>query len=360
MPVLASCGDNDSDKKDSATEPTPDPNVQIQPATPPPPAEIYVLDFADGKAEFLRLDTGSPGTDIDSEMAIVTVDGASALRLSAPNGNSIRLGINVDGLLGNMVSNVRTVVFEVYAEYPSGNFSAVSGRVSAMSGDMTPFADSTWQVYLATKNPNPATLQFMMDEGFSAEGPNLIEFSWTTNGPADRGETPAVLFIKSITFFDEENIAISLNTDAEWAAPDGFGAIVILGGWELPNPPPVGNPGAWQYWLTPGTDNDDRDYMPWEVLAASFGITFVMDEPDINGFEFVFFGEFQPGDGWDWTQVKIAKYWEEGTLTVMWDDIGFNAFDINEEAGQAKIAIGNWNEVHVTSVYLLYDADAVP
>jgi len=360
MAALAACGSNN--EKNSTTPPT-TPEEPSAPPTPPPtpspatPAAIYVLDFADGKSEFLKLDTGSPGTDIDSEMAIVPIDGANALRLSAPNGGATRLGINVDGLLGDKVSDVRMIAVEVYAEYPDGNFSAVSGKISAMSEDLTPFADTGWQIYLDTRNPNSAMLQFKMDEGFSADGPNLIEFSCTTNGPADRGETPAIIYIKSITFYNESNEAMSINTDAGWAAPAGFGAIVILGGWPLPNPPPLGNPGGWQTWLTPGTDNDPSDYMPWQVLAASFGITFVMDQPD--SFEFVFMGEFQPGDGWNWTQVVIADYWEDGTLTVMWEDIGFEAFKINEEDSQAKIAMGNWNSTPVTSVYLLYDADAV-
>ena len=352
LTMVAACGDT------PATAPQPTPEAQETPAPEPPQQAIYVLDFSDGKADFLALDTGSPDTDIDSGMAIVSLDGANALRLTAPNGRAIRLGINVDGLLGDKVSDVRMIAFEVYAEYPDGNFSAVSGKISAMSGDMNPFADTIWQIYLASRNPNPVRLEFMMDDGFSSTEPNLIEFSCTTNGPADKGETAANIYIKSITFYDENNTAMQINTDAGFTAPDGFGAIVILGGWMLPNPPPIGNPGAWQYWLTPGTDDDDRDYMPWEVLAASFGITFVMDEPD--SFEFVFFGAFQPGDGWNWTQVNIANYWEDGTLTVMWDDIGFEAFKINEEDYAVKIAIGNWNDAPITSVYLLYDEDAVP
>jgi len=325
---------------------------------PPPPAAVYIIDFADGKKDFLMMNTGAPGTDKDSKMEVATVDGASALKMTAPNGGALRLGINVSGLLGAKAADVKTVVFDVYAEYPDGNFSAVSGRITAMSGELSSFADSTWQIYLASRNPNQATLE--LDESFAA-GANLIEFSCTTNGPAERGETPAVIYIKSIAFYDAANSGLKVDTAAGWAAPDGYGDDVLLGGWELPLPPPDGNPGGWQTWMTPGSDNYEGEEMPWQVLAASYGIVFEMAE-DPESFGLVVFGKNI--NGWsspNWS-TNYAEYWEDGKLTVMWEDYGEDPSLINddeEESSQAKIAMGNWNEVEITKVYLLYDADAV-
>jgi len=354
LTVLTACGDTGSEKPDS------NPGGQETPPPPPPPPPsppaVYTVDFSDGKSGFLMMNTGTPGTDPDSRMEIGNADGASALKMTAPNGGTLRLGINVDGLLGDRVTDVRMVVIEVYAEYPGGNFSAVSGRVAAMSGDMSAIADSAWQVYLSTRNPNTAMLEISADSGFSAAGPNLIEFSCTTNGPADRGETPAVICIKSIAFYDAGNTAIKVNTDAGWAAPEGYGEPVDLGGWSLPYPTLTGRPGDWEYWLTPGTDNIEEEYMPWEVLAASYGIVIVVDEAP-ESFEFVFFGGF---NGWGWTQVPVADYWADGEITIMWEDIGFDPTLVTEDDTAVKLAMGNWSEVSVSDVYLLYDADAVP
>jgi len=347
---VAACGGGE---RDSQQDPPDDEGQETGTPAPVQPAVNYAVDFSDGKTGFLMMNTGAPGTDPDSKLEVGTVDGVNALKLTAPGGKALRLGINLDGLLGSRISDVKTVVLDLYAQYPDGNFHAVSGRISFMSGDTNPFDETNWQIYLATRNPT----QYIIDIDGSAfsSGANILEISCTTNGPADKGETPAVIVIKSIAFFDSDNLAIEVNTDAGWAAPDGYGDFVILGGWVLPNPPPHGDPGGWQTWFTPGTDNDPADYMPWEVLAASFGIVFEMDQPD--SFEFVYFGAF---NSWSWTQNNVSEYWDNGTLTIMWEDIGFNPALITEEENQAKIAMGNWGEVDVTYIYLLYDEDAMP
>jgi hypothetical protein len=119
----------------------------------------------------------------------------------------------------------------------------------------------------------------------------------------------------------------------------------------LPYPPPQGESGGWQTWFTPGTDDDDDDHMPWEVLASSVGIVFEMEQPD--SFEIVYFGEF---NNWNWssaTQHQVSQYWEDGLLTVIWSDIGFDPRSVTEEDNLAKIAMGNWNGAVITGVYLI-------
>jgi len=346
--VLAACDKNGNDDGDPVDGPGD--------GDPPKAPTVYALDFADGKTDFLMLNTGTPGTDKDSKMEIGTVDGANALKLTAPNGGSLRLGINVDGLLGERAKDVKTIVFDIYAEYPDGNFSVVSGMIAAMSGELSSFADTSWQVYLESRNPNTATLTFGADEAFGA-GANLIEFSCTKNGPADRDETPAVIVIKSIMFYDGSDTAVSVNTSAGWAAPDGYGDSIFLGGWLLPYPPDMGRAGDWQTWHTPGVDNIDDDHMPWEVLAASFGIEIEMDEPE--SFGLVIFGAF---NGWssDHWGSNFADKWADGKLTIMWEDYGFDPTLVTEESSQVKISMANWDaEIHIEQAYLLYDADAV-
>ena len=353
LPVVAACGDNNGP---TATDPTPEvpddtPTILPMPITP---TETFVLNFADGKTDFLALNTGTPGTDRDSEMSLVDLDGAKALKLTAPNGRTIRLGIDVSGLLGDRVTDVKNIVFDIYAGYPDGNFSAVSGIITAMSGEAVPFADTNWQIYLETRNPNPTTLELGSDY-FDAAGPNILEFACITNGPANNGETPADIYIKSITFFDTTNNAIEINTGAGFKSPDGWGEFVVLGGFTLPVPPEQGRPGDWQTWHTPGVDGNDDDHMPWEKLAASFGITFEMEnEPE--SFGLVVFGAFNGWSSPNWGN-NYAEYWEDGKLTIMWEDYGFDPSEVNEDNDGVKISFADWEEVGVSVAYLLVGED---
>jgi len=350
LSMLAACGSDTGDGEE------PPPVVQDTPApTPAPPPPVYVLDFADGKTGFLSMNVGAPMTDAESVLEVGSLDGSSVLKLTAPNGGNLRLGINVDGLLGNRAADIRTVVFDVYADYPDGNFSAVSGKVTAMSGDTVPFSETSWQIYLASRNPVQVAFE-IGEDGFSAAGPNLIEFACTTNGPATRGETPAVIIIKSISFFDASNTAISINTGAGWSAPEGYGEFVLLGGWLLTDHPNHGDPGTWQMWHTPGVDGNEDEHMPWQVVAASFGIVFEIEEKP-ESFSFVYHGGFS----WDWKQFDdLGDYWEDGKITIMWDDIGFDPNWVTENETAVKFYMGNWNAVPVGLIYLLYDEDAMP
>lgn len=357
LTTIAACGGNGgSDEPDPtpAAQETPTPTPQ---PTPSAPSAQYVLDFTDMRTDYMRMNRGTPGTDRDSDFAIVDLDGVKALSMMAPNGGSIRLGINVGGLLGNRVTDVRTIVFDIYAEYPDGNFSAVSGRITAMTVDTTTIGDTSWQIYLASRNPNQAILEFDDESGFSAEGPSLIEFSCTTNGPADRGETPAVIYLKSVVFYDKNNEAIEINTEAVFEAPEGYGEVIILGGWRLPYPPDLGNTGDWQTWHTPGVDNIDDEHMPWEILAASFGIAFEMEEKP-ESFGLVVFGMFNGWSSPNWGN-NYAENWDDGILTIMWEDYGFDPKEVNEDNDQVKISFGNWDGVDITLAYLLYDEDAI-
>jgi len=355
--ILTACADTPDDPAPpEQPQPTEAPAPPPPPPPPPPgPSETYEIDFSDGNIGFLMLNTTAFGADSNAQMQVDTLDGASALKLQTPGGGNLHLGINADGLLGDRVTDVRTVVMEVYAEYPSGNFSAVSGKISAFSNDTAEFASDIWTVYLASRNPNLAIFEFASDVGFDAAGPNMFEFSCLDNGPAKRGESPAIIWIKSIIFYDASNIAIAVNTDAGWAGPDGYGDAAPMMQFDLPYPPPHGDSGGWQEWRTPGTDDEPEDYLPWEVLAASVGIVFEMEQPD--SFEMLYFGAF---NGWNWTQTQVANMWEDGELTIMWSAIGFNPRTVTEEDNAAKIGFGNWNQFTITRAYLLVDGAALP
>jgi len=323
--------------------------------TPPPVDTIPPsVDFTDGNTAFMLVNTGALGTDPDSAMSVVDLEDGKALKLSSPSGTGIFLGINVDGLLGSKVTDVKSVVFEVYAEYPGGKFSPVRGEINAFSGDTVPFAESDWTIYLESRNPNRGVFEFSDGVGFESGKANIFEFTVLQNGPADRGEAPAIIYIKSIAFLDASGATISADTSAIWAGPAGYGEEALLAVLELPNPPPHGDPGGWQTWFTPGVDNVDSDYMPSRYVAASIGIVIEMEQPE--SFEFVYFGAF---NNWGWTQVDVIEYWADGALTIYWTDIGFDTRLVTEDDHAVKLAIGNWGEVPITNIYLMIDAAKV-
>lgn len=176
------------------------------------------MDFADGKTDFLLLNKGNPDTDTDAVMAVADLDGAKALCLTASNGNTLRVGINTTGLLGDRAADLRTVVLDVYAEYPDGNFKAVEGSLTAYDSAMNALADNVWTVYMATRNPNQAKLTLEADLPVS-----ILEFTRTIDGAYDNGDTPAVIYIKSMAFYDADNKAIPVDTSAGWTGPEGYG-----------------------------------------------------------------------------------------------------------------------------------------
>ena len=348
--LLAACDDTSP-----ATTPDQSPGSSTeQPPPPPPPPPvapnlIYAVDFSGGETGYIMLNTGAIGTDPDSIMEIVPLDGANALKLTAPNGENLRVGFNVDGLLGDRATDVKTVVFEVFAEYPDGSFSAVQGRTFAYRGTMDSPLHNNWTIYLASRNPNQATISFGANDGFVAGGPNVVELACLVNGPADRGETPAVIYIKSINFYDASNEGLAVDMKAGWRAPDGYGEAPKVLEHELPWPAPYGNPGGWQSWFSYETDDEEDPYLLWETLYNSIGFVFETEEPE--SFEIYYMGGF---NGWSWQQHRVPEYWEDGKITVMWDDVGFDPkAHISADSTSFKFGLGNWNQIKVTAAYLL-------
>ena len=335
----------------AACDASPPPPEDFNP-TPMPVDEIPAsIDFVDGNTGFLHVNTGAIGTDPDTKAEIDLLDNARALKIYSPSGLGMFVGINMDGLLGSRVTDVKSAAFEIYAEYPGGNFSPVRGQINALSGDIVPFAESDWTVYLESRNPNRGIFEFNDGEGFTAGAANILEFTVLVNGPAEKGEAPAIIYIKSIAFLDASGATIPADTGAGWAGPAGYGEEALLAILELPNPPPHGDPGGWQTWFTPGVDGFEEDYMPSDYVAASIGIVIEMEKPE--SFEFVYMGAF---NNWDWTQKDVVDFWADGALTIYWTDIGFDTRLVTEDDNAVKLAMGNWGEVPISNIYLMIDS----
>ena len=355
LPSLAACTGGTTPTDPTPSEPVDDPTVEVQ-------KTLYTVDFADGKTDFLMLDTGTLGNDPQCGMELKTFDGENVLALTAPNGGAVRVGINVSGLLGERAADVSTIVFDIYAEFPDGRFSAVGGKLRAMSGDLEPIAEDDWLIYIDTRNPGQAVLE-LGENGFSSAGANLVEFSLITNGPVTRGEAAAEIYIQGITFFDSSYTGLSVNTSAGWEAPAGYGDPTPVAIWDLPNPSPRFE-NDWNIYYTLGVDGRSEegvdDYLPWEIVNASYGIVLEMaDDPEPDGVTFVAFGAY---NSWAWGEGEdknAGRFWDDGKLTILWQFVGFNPKLITEDNDAVKLQIGNWSEVPITAIYLIYDEDSV-
>ena len=109
-------------------EPTPAP-------TPRPIADdtAYFVDWSNGNTEFLRLNPNARRVDPAGGFEIVNLDGENALKLTAPGGGAVHVGVSVESLLGSRAADVKHVVFEVYVETPDGQFFTNAGRVNAIN-----------------------------------------------------------------------------------------------------------------------------------------------------------------------------------------------------------------------------------
>jgi hypothetical protein len=211
--ALSACTSPSPTEAPSDTTPTETPSTPTENAS-----KSDLVDFSDGNTAFLLVNKGSPDTDADSSIDIVELDGANVLKLSAPNNGSFRMGVGVDGLLGQSVTNVKTIEFEVLTEN-ANEFFVASGAVTAISGDTVTDSNSWTSVMDDSLEFTPYSAVLSGDGLFTGSAANAVEFAVLSN----QGH-PAAIYIKSIKFIDSDNKPIPVDTSAGWTGPDTYGA----------------------------------------------------------------------------------------------------------------------------------------
>ena len=105
-------------------------------ASPVAGAVSSIIDFADGNFGFLGMDTTLGNADA-SELSIVDYNGGKALRVSpAAAGRVPYVSLNVEGLLGENLSRLAKITFDVGVELGTdGKFYAQSGKVYMVNGE---------------------------------------------------------------------------------------------------------------------------------------------------------------------------------------------------------------------------------
>ena len=186
-------------------------------------APVTVIDFEDGNMSFLGLDMTAGNADA-AGLSVVDYNGSKALKVDV-QGKVPYVALNLEGLLGENIVNVRKITFDVGVDLaPDGKFYAVSGNVLRYVGEENNKLSTAWSVYMKNKNPKTATVVIEDDEAFMAGVGNTIvltkEKDTYTEEPKFKDEKPLNVYFDNIQFFDAEGNALAVDTSAVWAAAD--------------------------------------------------------------------------------------------------------------------------------------------
>lgn len=222
---LAACSKK-AKETDADVSTTPEPKA-IATATPEPtqaPAEEFVgIDFEDGLLGFVQINT-SPGDADQSMISVVDYNGSKQLFVDAQSFKVPYVAFDVSSLVGDRITDVRSIEMDVTAVSADGVFRAVSGKIVAYSGETLKESKDDWAVYLESKNPNK--VEGTLDnesEYFVVGAKNYWALTKVTDNGKGKVDQPSDIYIDNIVIRDEQGKAIPVNTSVEFDKPDGFG-----------------------------------------------------------------------------------------------------------------------------------------
>jgi len=201
-------------KKDTKEPETkePEPVVEVKEAS---------IDFEDGLYGFVAVYTTPANADA-SELSIAEFNGSKALKVTNMNGKVSYVAIDISSLVGDKISDVKTITMEIGTEHPDGNFYAVSGKIYAYSGENRKETYDPWSVYIETKNPNTATAVLDEGEEFVPGFFNMIIVALETDNGVAKGAGNANFYIDNIRIMDAGGNVIKADSTVAFAEPPGF------------------------------------------------------------------------------------------------------------------------------------------
>ena len=185
----------------------------------------YYVSFEDGVYNFIGIDQIQPKCDA-ATLEIADLNGSKALKITTTQGGVPYVGIDASSLLGSNVSKLRKMTMDLTAEYPDGNFYSVSGKIYAYSGESLTKSIDDWSVYMEDKTTKQITATLDEGEEFVEGCKNIFLLSKETDNAQAAGQTPVVLYIDNIAFYDEAGNALPVDTTVSFDWPEGFGAPV--------------------------------------------------------------------------------------------------------------------------------------
>ncbi len=172
------------------------------------------IDFEDGLFGFMGVDTTKGNAD-ESVLSVEDFAGSKALKVTV-SGKVPYIVLDVEGLLGDKISTVRTIEMDMGLENPDGTFEACSGNIYVYSGAENVETYSGWSVYLDTKNPNKISAVLDTEAKYMAAG---LGNKVIITKEVDNGATLSNLYIDNIRFLDEAGAVIEANSSAVYVAP---------------------------------------------------------------------------------------------------------------------------------------------
>jgi len=183
-----------------------------------------VVNFDNDNLGFMRSFDASPDaahvTFSIAEVSPNGIEGKGAL-LTTDRDGTMYIAIDLSSLLGESVSDLRTVEADIAVVNDYTDFYAVSGEVSIIDAEGTSVADGVWSVYLREKNPNIMRLE--LQKPLSPKPYNMLILSKSVDNAVAAGLEQSSLFISALRFFDMEEQLLPVNTDEGFNAPEGFG-----------------------------------------------------------------------------------------------------------------------------------------
>ncbi|MDD6811605.1 MAG: hypothetical protein PUD93_07065 [Lachnospiraceae bacterium] len=173
------------------------------------------LDFEDGLFGFVGNDKAVNSASDDSLFSVEDYNGSKALKVT-PQGKMPYVGIQVDALLGDKASSLKSIELTIGTENPDGEFCATSGNIYALLGADNAKYNQGWSVYLEDANPKTISYTLPDDQSF-AEG-NSIIISLETDTGKDKGATQANMYLDNIVFKDASGNVLAADSSAEYVA----------------------------------------------------------------------------------------------------------------------------------------------
>ncbi len=190
--------------------------IGMYPAATAENAAPAVIDFEDGAFGFLGLSTAKGNADA-SVLSVEDFNGSKALKV-VPQGKVPYIALNLDGLLGDKLADVRAVSIDYAVDTAEdGKFYAISGVVYTTTGADNAEAKHDWSVYLAKKNPYTVVTRLAEDEVFVPGQGNTLTISRETDNLQTAKGTPLAFYLDNIRFLDADGNALPLDLSAVYA-----------------------------------------------------------------------------------------------------------------------------------------------
>ncbi len=191
-----------------------------------PAADAYTasLDMEDGNTAFALIKTAPRKAD-NAEISLGEFAGSKVLEVKSNGENAeVYVALDVDALLGEKVTEVKTIKLKVGVMSPDGVFHAVSGTGFAYTGESLEEIElGNWSVYSESKNPYVLTFE-MGESAFTAGNDNyFVIMKKDDTGMVEEEDgtftNPATLYIDDIAFLDAAGNTIEADTTAVMEAP---------------------------------------------------------------------------------------------------------------------------------------------